>query len=216
MFRALVPPACAISLSSPPSLSPPPPPFPPPFQTQMLRFMGVGVLSLASLVAGACVTIPPEASQLAIASSSAVDTLRAEHSALVRAVSESRRIEIDAQFSSIYADAEAAVRTRHNLSPDAPLSQDHRLDIAAIAIGVRDDLLSAIAQTEAELLARSDLHHAHARRMTDALSAYLLARTNSDDLRAALSAAAARRLGIDPAALDPAQVLDELLDSSIR
>jgi hypothetical protein len=178
--------------------------------------MGAGALSLASLVAGACATIPPEASQLAIASSSAVDTLRAEHSALVRAVSESRRIEIDAQFSSIYAEAEAAVRTRHNLPSDAPLSLEHRLDAAAIAMGARDDLLSAIAQTESDLLARADLHHAHARRMTDALSAYLLARTNSDDLRAALGRTLATRLGIDPDALDPAHALDDLLRSSAR
>jgi len=188
----------------------------PPHRAPVLRLLAAITAATGSITLIACSPLPPEAAQLAIASSSAVDTLRDEHAALVRAVSTSRRAEIESQFSSIYSDAEAAVRTRHNLPPDAPLSLEHRLDIAAITLSARDDLLSAIAQTEADLLARSDLHHAHARRMTDALSAYLLARTDSDDLRAALGRTLATRLGIDPDALDPAQALDDLLSPSPR
>src|SRR5690606_1976510 len=137
-----------------------------------------------------------------LASSSAVDTLRDEHAALVRAVSATRRAEIDDRFDAIYADAEGAVRARHGLSPTDPLTREHRLDIAAITISARDELLAAIAQTESDLLARAELHHAHARRMTDALGAYLLARTDADQLRAALAQAAAARLGIDADSVD--------------
>lgn len=189
---------------------------PPPSRAQILRLLGAAACCVGSVCAIACSPVPPEAAQLALASGSALDALRAEHTALVRAVSESRRIEIDAQFSSIYADAAAAVRARHNLPPDAPLSLEHRLDIAAITLSARDELLASIAQSEADLLARSDLHHAHARRMTDALSAYLLARTDSDDLRASLGRTLATRLGIDPANLDPSQALVDLLAPPTR
>jgi len=186
----------------------------PPHRAPVLRLLCVMTAAAGSVCAAACSPVPPEAAQLAIASSSAVDTLRSEHAALVRAVSATRRAEIDDRFDAIYADAEAAVRARHNLGPTDPLTLDHRLDIAAITLSARDELLASIAQSESDLLARADLHHAHARRMTDALGAYLLARTDSDELRASLAQAAATRLGIDPNLLDPTQALDELLAPS--
>lgn len=161
------------------------------------------ILSASACIASsiACAPLPPEAGHLALASGSAIDTLRAEHAALIRTVTDIRRAEVDANFPSIYAEAEAAVRARHNLAPHDPLSLDHRLDAVAIAIGVRDELLLTVSTTEANLLNRADLHHAHARRLTDALSAYLLARTSAEELRANLANAAARRVGIDPEAL---------------
>ena len=93
------------------------------------------------------------------------------------------------------------MRESHNLGPEDPLSPEQRLDVSAVVIGLRDEVLAGIAQTEASLLARSDRHHAHARRLTDALSAYLLARTESEALRRSLAEAASRRVGIDPDAL---------------
>lgn len=186
----------------------------PPRRAPVLRLLSALTAATGSVCAIACSPVPPEAAQLALASGSAVDTLRAEHAALVRAVSATRRAEIDARFDAIYADAEAAVRARHNLVPTDPLSLEHRLDIAAITLSARDELLAGIAQSESDLLARADLHHAHARRMTDALGAYLLARTDADQLRASLAQAAATRLGLDPALIDPAAALDELLAPS--
>ncbi|MFG0292375.1 MAG: hypothetical protein ACF8MJ_04395 [Phycisphaerales bacterium JB050] len=196
-------------------LSPRPPQFPP-HRAPGLRLLGALGACAATVLSVGCSPVPPEAAQLALASSSAVDTLRDEHAALVRAVSATRRAEIDTRFEAIYADAEGAVRTRHGLSPTDPLTLEHRLDIAAITLSARDELLAAIAQTESDLLARTELHHAHARRMTDALGAYLLARTDADQLRAALAQAAAARLGIDAdsvdSLLDPSAALDELLN----
>lgn len=186
----------------------------PPHRATVLRLLGALTAAAASVCAAACSPVPPEAAQLALASSSAVDTLRAEHAALVRAVSATRRAEIDSRFDALYADAEAAVRIRRNLAPGDPLTLEHRLDIAAITLSARDELLASIAQSESDLLSRAELHHAHARRMTDALGAYLLARTDADELRASLAQAAAARLSIDPALLDPAKALDELLNES--
>lgn len=186
----------------------------PPHLAPVLRLLSALTATAGSVCAIACSPVPPEAAQLALASSSAVDTLRSEHAALVRAVSAARRAEIDDRFDAIYAEAEAAVRARHNLAPADPLTLEHRLDIAAITLSARDELLASIAQSESDLLARAELHHAHARRMTDALGAYLLARTDADQLRASLARAAASRLGLDPEALDPSVALDELLAPS--
>ena len=186
----------------------------PPHRASVLRLLGALSAGAATVLSVACSPVPPEAAQLALASRSAVDTLRSEHAALVRAVSATRRADIDARFDAIYADAEAAVRARHNLAPGAPLTLEHRLDITAITLSARDELLASIAQSESDLLARAELHHAHARRMTDALGAYLLARTDADQLRASLAQAAASRLGLDPALVDPTKALDELLTES--
>ncbi len=186
----------------------------PPHHAIGLRLLGALSAAAASVLSVACSPVPPEAAQLALASSSAVDTLRDEHAALVRAVSATRRAEIDARFDALYADAEAAVRARYNLAPTDPLTLEHRLDITAITLSARDELLASIAQSESDLLSRAELHHAHARRMTDALGAYLQARTDTDQLRSSLAQAAAARLGIDPALLDPADALDELLNES--
>lgn len=186
----------------------------PPHRAPAVRLF-VALTATTGLISSiACSPLPPEAAQLAIASSSAVDTLRDEHAALVRAVTASRRAEIEAQFEAIYADAEAAVRSRHNLALGQPLSLEHRLDITAITLSVRDDLLATIAQTESDLLTRAELHHAHARRMTDALSAYLMARTDADQLRDSLARAAAARIGLDPQTLDLSAHIDALLEPS--
>jgi hypothetical protein len=186
----------------------------PPHHAPVLRVLAAITAAAGSITLFACAPLPPEAAQLAIASSSAVDTLRHEHATLIRAVTSARRAEIESQFEAIYADAEAAVRSRHDLAPEQPLSLEHRLDITAITLSVRDDLHAAIAQTESDLLARAELNHTHARRMTDALSAYLMARTDADQLRASLTSAAATRIGLDPQTLDISAHIDALLDPS--
>ena len=181
------------------ALAPRPPRFPAP--SRLLPLLGACTLAGAALLSGGCAPLAPEASQIAASSSGAIDTLRAEHEALIRAISASERERLDQRFASLHAEAERIVRTSHNLGPDDPLSPEQRLDVSAVVIGLRDEVLAGIAQTEAALLARSDRHHAHARRLTDALSAYLLARTESEALRRSLAEAASRRIGIDPDAL---------------
>lgn len=181
------------------ALAPRPPRFPAP--SQLLPLLGACTACAASLFSGGCAPLAPEASQIAASSSGAIEALRAEHEALIRAISASERERLDQRFASLHAEAERIVRESHNLGLDDPLSPEQRLDVSAVVIGLRDEVLAGIAQTEASLLARSDRHHAHARRLTDALGAYLLARTESEVLRRSLADAASRRIGIDPDAL---------------
>lgn len=178
------------------ALSPRPPRFPAP--SRLLPLLGACTACAASLFSGGCAPLAPEASQMAASSSGAIDALRAEHDALIRAISASERERLDQRFAQLHAEAERIVRASHNLGPEDQLAPEQRLDVSAVVIGLRDEVLAGIAQTEASLLARSDRHHAHARRLTDALSAYLLARTENEALRRSLAEAASRRIGIDP------------------
>ena len=170
----------------------------PPRARNLVRLLCACSLAGVSLLIGACSPLTPEASQIAAASSAALATLRTEHEALIRASGESERERLDQRFAALHAEAERIVRESHNLEPDDPIPPELLIDVSAVVIGLRDEALNGIAQTEASLLARSDRHHAHARRLTDALSAYLLARTESEALRRSLADAAARRIGIDP------------------
>ncbi|MCR9216521.1 MAG: hypothetical protein NXI14_04890 [bacterium] len=181
------------------ALAPRPPRFPAP--SRLLPLLGACTACAASLFSIGCAPLAPEASQIAASSSSAIDALRAEHEALIRAISASERERLDQRFAQLHAEAERIVRASHNLGPDDPLAPEQRLDVSAVVIGLRDEVLAGIAQTEASLLARSDRHHTHARRLTDVLGAYLLARTESEALRRSLAEAASRRVGIDPDAL---------------
>ena len=178
------------------ALAPRPPRFPAP--SRLLTLLGACTACAASLFSGGCAPLAPEASQIAVSSSGAIEALRAEHEALIRAISASERERLDQRFAQLHAEAERIVRDSHNLGPEAPLAPEQRLDVSAVVIGLRDEVLAGIAQTEASLLARSDRHHAHARRLTDALGAYLLARTESEALRRSLAEATSRRVGIDP------------------
>ena len=173
----------------------------PPRVRNLAHLLGACSLAGASLLIGACSPLAPEASQIAAASSDAIATLRTEHETLIRAIGASERERLDQRFAALHAEAERIVRESHNLEPDDPIPPELLIDVSAVVIGLRDDALNGIAQTEASLLARSDRHHAHARRLTDALSAYLLARTESEALRHSLAEAAARRVGIDTDAL---------------
>ncbi|XOV76397.1 MAG: hypothetical protein ACFHWZ_05615 [Phycisphaerales bacterium] len=168
-----------------------------PAPSRLLPLLGACTACAASLFSGGCAPLAPEASQIAASSSGAIDALRRARGADPR----DQRVRARATRPALRPVARRGRADRPRLArprPRGPAGAEQRLDVSAVVIGLREEVLAGIAQTEASLLARSDRHHAQARRLTDALSAYLLARTESEALRRSLAEAASRRVGIDP------------------
>lgn len=160
----------------------------------------------------ACASTPKNGALLASQVTVGIHRMEAETEAMITALGNIERAVLSEAWEELYRSSEAKYRAQEGLPPNAPLTEEQRIDVATVAAKVREDVLVAIADKEQSLKASA---RENARRVTElnqTVEAYLMSLEELEAAKAKAKGLVAQITGIDVASLvnESKRALDKL------
>ena len=135
--------------------------------------MAMVLIAGFGLLAG-CPSIPEGAAALSEQVGVGIERMQEENEKVIRALADVQRGIVDEAWERMYRDAEAQYRHDEGLAAGDVLTEEHRIDVATAAAGLKDDLLAEIKAKEDALLVQSQQNAQQVKALNDTVQDYLV------------------------------------------